>query len=90
MSTLLFAEQKEIEISKNTKLIIEYNNYGTRSEGQTGKLYVDDKEIIGKDGEVTEVAGIKLRFYPKNQPQLWMTKGWNYADADQIKSSYSK
>ena len=90
MSLMLFAEQKEIEIIKNTKLIIEFNDYGTKSEGQTGKLYVDDKEILGKDGEVTEIAGIKLLFYPKNQPHSWMIKGWNYADATQIKFSYSK
>ena len=90
MTSMFCAEQKEIEISKKAKLIIEFNDYGTKSEGQTGKLYVDGKEILGKEDAVTEISGIKLRVYPKSQPKLWMIKGWNYADASLIKSSYNK
>ena len=81
---------KEIVISDSARLIITYNNYGTRSEGQTGRLVVDGKDVEGKDGEVKMVGAIKLKYYSKNNDLMWAPKAWNYEDREMIKYSWQK
>ena len=84
------AEQKKITISETVKLVISYNDYGTRSEGQTGALYDNGKEIIGTKDQILEINGIKLKYYPENQQLLWLPKRWNFEDGTKILYSFSR
>ena len=67
-------QEKEIKISDNAIFSITYNNYGTRSEGQTGRLYIDKKEILGKDGDIISINSVKFRFYNEKQEALWLLR----------------
>ena len=81
---------KEIVISETVKLVIEYNDCGTKSEGQTGKLIINGNEIIGEEGDIKEINGIKFKYYKKHGEGPWDIKGWNYNDSSLILNSSKK
>jgi len=79
---------ERIELRKGAILFICYDAKGTRSEGQTGRLFMDGKEVIGKRNQVLRFGSIELKCYPSRAKEPWAIKGWNYADPGRIRHSW--
>ena len=84
------AQNLVIQIAPDATLTISYNNFGTKSEGQTGKLVINGKEVAGKEGETKIVGNAELKYYPESAEKLWAPKAWNYSDRSLIKYSWQR
>jgi len=70
------------------ELRIKYLQKGTRSEGQDGKLFKEQKAVEPKQaGALLDTPFGKLKHYGKQRRSLWDVTGWNFADKKQIKRS---
>lgn len=78
----------KVFINETSWLLIEYNNKGTRSEGQNGKLFIDGKEKIGKLNDEFKINEISFKHYGVIKEQLWIITGWNYSDPRKVKYSW--
>ena len=84
-------EAAKADVVKNIgkyRLEITYLLKGTKSEGMTGKLFTNDSEVIGKEGDVIKVDSVVIRHYGDDRKLRWSTTGWNLDP--QIKHSYQK
>jgi hypothetical protein len=69
------------------RLEVEYRAKGSRSEGQTGKLYKGAELVTGKKGERKETPLGEMMYYGDEPKTRWSPVGWNFADRRKMRNS---
>jgi hypothetical protein len=84
------AKDVYVYTNKSWKLEISYLNMGTRSEGQHGVLYENNKPVTGTKKGASRVTPLGLlKYYGDERKQAWSLTGWNFADRRKVRGSES-
>ncbi len=80
------------EVKGNWSLEICFRFRGSRSEGQHGVLFHNGKPVEPKQvGEVVDTDLGQMKYYrrPEDMKASFELTGWNYADVEKIRPSWS-